>query len=262
MVQIAQADVNRTDVGHWSEESDEFIRDHVSYFTIDFERLDRSDPTYLLISSKQASGPTIAATFPLWTVALVTGAYPLGYFLVTRRRKTRWRNEHRCSSCGYCLLGTENDRCPECGREASKAPIVNKAIPLLVVVIAFGCTLGIVSGGLSAPTTIRNFAKRLQSGDNEKNTGQIQKADVEYFARAMMEREFRLTNNVSGAITILECEQDQEHKDRFGVRGTFTVNVSPQEPPRSWHVVIEVRDGRQLHLTRAEIDGAVLLGED
>lgn len=55
-----------------------------------------------------------AAEAPLWSLFLAASIHPaLAFTGVLRRRRRSKRNE--CLTCGYCLTGLPEPRCPECG---------------------------------------------------------------------------------------------------------------------------------------------------
>jgi len=67
------------------------------------------------------------ALFPLWLLALIAGAWPVGSLALLVRRRRRARRllrSNRCRHCGYDLRATPDAAgprlavCPECGAGA------------------------------------------------------------------------------------------------------------------------------------------------
>ena len=92
-------------LSHWTNDAYAPRTPHASY-PLGF-RIDHTD-----MSDEHAVSLTWEVAFPLWALALLTGALPAARLY----RRTRFRRRPgQCAECGYDLTGNVSGVCPECG---------------------------------------------------------------------------------------------------------------------------------------------------
>ncbi len=65
----------------------------------------------------------VGIEFPIWILAMLTGAWPVVAFFYHPYRRHRRRKRGLCLACGYNLTGNTSGVCPECGESKCREPL-------------------------------------------------------------------------------------------------------------------------------------------